>query len=292
MPEVQWCDIFPMKVVKSLGRSLAVALLTAVVFLLSCQSKMIYYPRPYDAVQVQDLTDQGGWKVEYTTSQGKQTAFYLPPAAKGVKEPAFVWFVFGGNGSLSLDYADQPPAWSRGLGYVFVDYPGYGLCEGRPNPANIRENALAVAEEIRVELGWSKEEMQARSGVFGHSIGCAAALIMADAMDMKRMVLCAPFTSLTDMGKLILGWPLCYLNTHRFDNVARLQSITGKGGARVIVFHGTQDEVIPVSMARTLQERFPAEVRLTEMKMSHHNDVVGDAQVEIGRAIRELSVPE
>jgi pimeloyl-ACP methyl ester carboxylesterase len=282
------------KFLKSLGRTLTIALLTCVVFLLSCQSKMIYFPRPYDTAQVQALEFEGGRKVEYTTSQGKQTAFYLPPkgSTDTKQPPPFVWFVFGGNGSLSLDYSDEAPFWDRKQGYVFVDYPGYGLCEGKPNPKRIQENAVAVAEKVRTDFGWTEEELRARSGVFGHSIGCAAALIMADNVQLHRAVLCAPFTSLTDMGRHVLGWPLCYINMHRFDNVARLEAITARGDAEVRIFHGAQDEVIPVSMARVLRDRFPKEVRYTEMSKSHHNDVVTDARAEIGQAIRELSTPD
>ncbi len=281
-----------MKVLKSLGRAVAMALLTCVVFLLSCQSNMIYYPRPYDTAQIRELEAEGGRKLEYTTSQGRQTAFYLPPrdGPAGAPPPS-VWFIFGGNGSLSLDYADQPRFWDPGAGYVFVDYPSYGLCEGRPNPDRIRENGLGAAETLRKELGWTEAELRRRSGVFGHSIGCAAALITADAMELKRIVLCAPFTSLTEMGRLVLGWPLCHLNRHRFDNVARLESIAKRGGARVRIFHGTGDEVIPVRMAHEIRDQFPGLVQYTEMKESHHNDVVSDARNDIGRAIRELSAP-
>jgi hypothetical protein len=281
------------KALKSLGRMLTIALLTCVVFLLSCQSKIIYYPRPYDTAQVKAFEGEGGRKLEYTTSQGKQTAFYLPPqeGANPSQPPPFVWFVFGGNGSLSLDYSDEPPFWDKKLGYVFVDYPGYGLCQGSPNPKRIGENASTVAEKLRKEFGWTEEEFRARSGVFGHSIGCASALIMADNMHLNRAVLCAPFTSLTDMGRVVLGWPLCYINMHRFDNVARLDSIAARGNAEVRIFHGTHDEVIPVRMAHALRDRFPRQVRYTEMNKSHHNDVVTDAREDIGRAIRELSTP-
>jgi pimeloyl-ACP methyl ester carboxylesterase len=282
------------KFLKSLGRTLTIALLTCVMLLLSCQSKMIYFPRPYDAAQVQVFEAQGGRKLEYTTSQGRQTAFYLPPQgdAGANQPPPFVWFVFGGNGSLSLDYSDEAPFWDKSLGYVYVDYPGYGLCEGSPNPKRIQENAVAVAEKVRAEFGWTEEQLRARSGVFGHSIGCAAALIMADSAQLHRAVLCAPFTSLTDMGRHILGWPLCHINMHRFDNVARLQSIAARGNAEVRIFHGTHDEVIPVRMAQALRDRFPQQVRYTEMSESHHNDVVSDARAEIGQAIRELSTPD
>src|SRR5205085_1923334 len=85
----------------------------------------------------------------------------------------------------------------------------------------------------------------------GHSLGAAAALSAADALSLTRVVLLAPFTSMTDMARRTVGWPLCYINRHRFDNLARLAALASRG-ARVHVFHGALDEVIPVALGFAL----------------------------------------
>lgn len=277
-----------MRLLRIAARTLAWSSLSLVVLLLSCQSRLIYHPRPYDRSTLWDLEQRQGRRVEFTTSQGAQTAFYLPPRGQAGAAPAFLWIVCGGNGSLALDYAGEPLRWDERFGYLFVDYPGYGLCKGTPNPKSIEENVVGAAETLRRELGWSEAEFCGRTAAFGHSIGCAAALMGADTMHLRGAVLCAPFTTMTDMGRRVLGWPLCYLNLHRFDNVARLR-VLHERGTPVRLFHGTQDEVIPVGMSRTMAAHFTRTVELNEVTEGHHNDVVQLARESIGTAMLELS---
>jgi predicted esterase len=275
---------------KTAGRTLALGALGLVTLLLSCQSKLMYFPRPYEKGALWDLDKREGRRLEYTTSQGNQVAFYLPPKADPKAAPSFVWIVCGGNGSLALDYSGEAMHWDGKFGYLFVDYPGYGLCEGSPNPARIEESLVAAVTALQKELGWSDEDLRMRSGALGHSIGCAGALMAVDKLQLKAAVLCNPFTTMTDMGRLVLGWPLCYLNLHRFDNVARLKALEpGKSGARVHIFHGVEDEVIPVRMSREMAAAFPETVKLTEVKHTGHNDVIMQARREIGEAMEKLA---
>jgi pimeloyl-ACP methyl ester carboxylesterase len=259
-----------------------------VVFLVSCQESLIYYPKPYGAADLASIDSRGARHIEITTSQGHQVAFYLPSRKAPSQPPEFLWMVFGGNGSLALDYASETVGWDARFGYLFVDYPGYGLCQGTPNPARIEESIVTFKEKLQGELGWNDVEFRERTGIFGHSIGCAAGLIAADRLQLQSAVLCAPFTTMTDMAKRVIGWPLCYLNRHRFDNIARLNAITARG-AQVRIFHGRDDQAIPISMSRKLAAKFPQNVRFTEVPDCGHNDVVSLAGPEIGQALRELA---
>ena len=277
-----------MKLLKIAGRTLAWCSLALVLLLLSCQSRLMYFPRPYERAELWDLEERHGHRLEYTTSQGKQVAFYLPPRAHPRQQPDFLWIVTGGNGSLSLDYSGEALHWDGRFGYLFVDYPGYGLCGGSPNPARIAENTKAAASVLRKELGWSEEQFRERTGVFGHSMGAAAALMTADDLKLNKAVLCSPFTTMTDMGRIVLGWPLCYLNMHRFNNVTRLSALDTQG-AQVRIFHGMDDEVIPVQMSRDLHGRFPHTTTLIEIEGGRHNDVVMMGRKEITAALRQLA---
>ena len=275
-----------MKWLRSFLRMVLAAILFLVAGLWLFQHKLMYFPRPYDKPQLWDLEHRDGQRLEVHTSQGRQVAFYLPPQEKS-PAPAFVWWICGGNGSLSLDYSGYPLHWDPRFGYLFVDYPGYGLCEGDPNPDHISETMRALAPVLQNVLHWSEDDLRQRCGVLGHSLGCAAGLIAADQLHFRRVVLCAPFTTMTAMAKLTVGWPLCYLNRNCFDNVARLKSILAEG-AEVRIFHGDQDEVIPVAMSRSLAAQFP-KIRYREVAGSHHNEIVMDAQQEIGTALFDLS---
>jgi hypothetical protein len=49
--------------------------------------------------------------------------------------PHNVWIVFGGNGAAALDWIDLVRDFPDPCtGFLFVDYPGYGICEGKTNP--------------------------------------------------------------------------------------------------------------------------------------------------------------
>ena len=277
-----------MKLLRLAARCVLWALLAMAVLLLWCQAALIYHPNVYQKPALWELEKLGGHFLSITTSQGKQTAFYLPARKGPPHSPEFLWFVFGGNGSLALDYLGETLRWDERFAYVFVDYPGYGLCEGNPNSARIAESIKEIAVKVRSELHWSEAEMQQRCGVLGHSLGCAAALIAADDLKLTRAVLCAPFTTMTAMARGLVGWPLCYLNYHGFDNVSRLAALSASN-ARVRAFHGQADEVIPVTMSRELVKMFPQMMQLQEMPDCHHAEIVMDARTEIGSAMLELS---
>lgn len=264
------------------------AALSAVLFLVSCQERLIYYPKPYGPAELSTLAARGGKRLEVPTSQGRQVAFYLPSRKAPAQPPEILWLVFGGNGSLALDYLPETAGWDGRFGYLFVDYPGYGLCEGSPNPARIEESIVTLTGKLQGDLRWDDAEFRARTGVIGHSLGCAAGLIAADRLQLRRAVLCAPFTTMTDMARRVIGWPLCYINRHRFDNIARLTAITARG-AQVRIFHGRDDEAIPISMGRKLSALFPQAVRFTEVPDCGHNEVVPLASQDIGVALRELT---
>ena len=149
---------------------------------------------------------------------------------------------------------------------------------------------MALTKKLQTELHWSDEQFRARTGVFGHSLGCAAGLIAMEQLHLQHGVFCAPFTTMTEMARRVVGWPLCYINHHRYDNIARLAAIEPRG-AQVRIFHGKEDDAISVTMSRTLAGKFPRTIRLVEVPSAGHNDVVNAACIEIGTAMRELVAP-
>lgn len=261
-------------------------LLIPVLLFLWYQSKLIYYPNAYYPGYRRTLQKNHGQPIEYQTSQGKQVAFYIPPRNLGgdAAEPKMIWVCFAGNGSLAMDWLQYLPEWDGKFAYLLVDYPGYGDCQGAPTPGRIRDNGLGAVTALAAYLHQNQEQLKTRLGMLGHSIGCAPALMTADALSLKRIVLVAPFTTLTDMARHVVGWPLCYLNLHRFDNVSHLASLCRKG-AKVTIFHGTDDEVIPISMSRALAAAHPGEVTLHEEAGQNHNFILGNKCKEIGAAM-------
>ena len=278
------------RLLRKLGGILAALYLVAAWALWFFQDRFLFHPKPYAASALTQVEERGGRRLVVTTSQGRQVAFYKPPREHGAEAPAFVWFVFPGRGSLALDYWGHTSYWDRRFAYVFVDYPGYGLCEGQPSTAPIGESVSAIAAELCRALGWTENDLRQHAGVLGHSMGCAAALQAADHLRLSRAVICAPFTSLQAMAQHVVGWPLCYLQRQSFDNVERIAALEASGiAAQIRVFHGTNDHTIPVEMSRSLADRFPKTVQLTLAPGATHGGIMLDAREKIGRAMQELA---
>jgi uncharacterized protein len=272
-------------------RSVITRLLTVALLLLAmplllitgCQSRLIYFPRPYAPETKRDWQARhGGRFIDYQTGEGKQRAFLQG----NLRSPRNLWVVCGGNGSLALDWSDWLAEHGpREDAFLLVDFPGYGDCEGSPHPSRIRENFRKALPEAWKSLGITPDPSRLR--FFGHSLGGAACLIGAADQGISRGVLLAPFTSTMDMAREVTGMPVGFLVWHRFDNQARLADLQGKGSSKVIILHGKADEVIPVDMSRTLAAEFPGMVSLVEIKDGRHNTVQATHPHLLEEALRE-----
>lgn len=97
-------------------------------FIVSCQSRLIYFPRPYGAGVTAGWQRQSAGKtVDFQTSQGRQRAFLQG----NLSSPRNLWIVCGGNGTVALDWSEWLARHApRQDAWLLVDFPGYGDCEG------------------------------------------------------------------------------------------------------------------------------------------------------------------
>lgn len=252
--------------------------------LLSCfQSKVIYFPRPYEPGKTSEWkADTDGKAIDYNTSQGKQRAFLQGK----LKSPRNLWVVCGGNGTVALDWSEwlmeHAPAEDA---WLLVDFPGYGDSEGKPSPKTIREN-LATAVPIALkEVGITD---QSRLRFFGHSLGAAACLIASQEFGIQRGVLISPFTSTMDMAKHMTRLPIGFLVWHRFDNSERLKELAARGPGHVVILHGTDDESIPYAMSEKLAAEHQRIVRLVKIDGGRHNTIHDTNTMDVEAALREI----
>lgn len=257
-----------------------------VLLITGCQSKLIYFPRDYPAgAPATWARETGGRILDYRTGQGTQQAYLLG----NLKQPQRLWVVCGGNATLALEWS----AWLRAHApsndaWLLVDYPGYGECEGSPTPGRIRESFRELLPVAAREVGMSLPADAGRLRFFAHSLGGSAVLIAACDHGIRQGVLMAPFTSTMDMAQQVLGLPVGFLVWHRYDNEARLDELVAAGPAKIVIVHGTRDEIIPVAMGRSLAARHPGSISFREIPTAHHNDLPEVAQQALVEAIREV----
>jgi len=254
--------------------------LVAVIYLK--QHSMVYHPRQYDGSYVQALPP-GGEEISYTMPFGKQTAFYVPARNDG-RLPTRLWVAFCGNGSLALDWTTILAGYPNSNdAFLLVDYPGYGKCQGYASIASMRASSDAALNTLAKRLGVSEEEMETRLCTIGHSMGSAVAIDFAARHRVERVVAISAFTTLREEAARIIGGPLSHLMIESYDNRSGIAEIRKRNPeAKIAIFHGTDDEVIPVRMGRELAQKFPF-IDFFPVEGADHVGILSDAHDKIIR---------
>jgi pimeloyl-ACP methyl ester carboxylesterase len=251
----------------------ALVLLGLGALLVLFQDRLIYFPLRYSTAQLEEARAVGVQEVRFRTSQGNQAAFFWRNEDSDTA-PQTVWLLFGGNGDVALAWMSLVRAFpGRRTVFLLIDYPGYGICEGRPNPQTILENSERALQTFLEVKGW-KLDSDALC-VLGHSLGGAAALQFAAKYAVRKILLVSTFTSMEDMVRAQIRIPLGGLLRHRFDNVESLNAILSQNEVPEIrIFHGQADEIVPPKMGRTLAQLDPSRIKFSEIPGARHNDIV------------------
>jgi hypothetical protein len=173
---------------------------------------------------------------------------------------------FHGNGEQISNLRELGRALhERGVGFLAVEYPGYGSNPGSPSEQGMYEAAEVALADLRAS-GVGPE----RTVLSSRSIGGGVAVEMARRGHGARMVLLAPFTSVTEIASGLFPFlPTRLLVRDPFDNAAKAPGIN----VPVLIFHGDQDEVIPVEMGQRLGRLFPRATMET-IPGARHNDLL------------------
>ncbi len=246
-----------------------------VLFTVSCQHKLIYFPRPYPVGFAQEWEKQypPSKILRYQTSQGQQSAFLIMP--QSAKKPEHLWLICCGNGTLAAEWTEWLDAGApKNDAYLLLDYPGYGDCQGSSTPKRIRENIAAALPLAAKQCAMSIEDLKTRGRFLGHSLGCAAALMGACDYSLPTGILIAPFTSSMDMAEKMLGLPVGWVVTHRFDNRARIKQWIAQNGRQIHIFHSDDDAVIPLKMGQELAVIDPSRIAITTVPGGGHDALI------------------
>ncbi len=230
--------------------------LCAVLF--AAQRSLIY---PAPRTEPANLRGQPGFGVVPLANGLDVDRFYLPapPGAPTVVH-------FHGNGEQLLGQRELGQALGdAGLGFLAVEYPGYGASPGSPSEAGLYASAEAALQFLR-DQGVKPEDIV----LSGRSLGSGVAVEMARRGYGARMVLVSPYTSMVAMGQRTLPFlPAALLMRDRFQSLDKARDIP----IPVLIIHGEEDEVVPVDMGRALGQRFP-HARVVTVPGAHHNDVL------------------
>ena len=250
------------------------------------QGKLIYFPQRYSSSS-KEL--QSVEMISYPSGGKEQKLFLYPPDR--LAPPNEVWWLFGGNGSVALNWVDLVGA--AGLredqAFVLFDYPGYGLSEGKPTDQTIARSVDASLPVVAKQLGLSEAELKSRSRSIGHSLGAAVALDTAARHGFPEVIMISPFTTMKAMAKRQVGPVFALFLAHHYDNESALDRWLKLPVAESLtIFHGERDRIIPVSMSRELVARGADSEKISMIPVPEvgHNDII----MRIAPAVVEIVV--
>jgi len=202
-------------------------------------------------------------------------AWWLPAASPD----APVMLCLHGNGGNISHRTDKMRLFhDAGASQLWLDWRGYGESGGSPDEQGLYRDALT---------GWAwlnavKAVPASRLVLYGESLGNGPAIELATRGLAAGLIVDSGFTSLADMGRLVLPWFPMKLAALRFDNLARLPRVT----VPTLFLHSPQDDIIPYEMAlRNLGASGAAKKRLVDMKGSHNEGFL-DMGPAYGAAIK------
>jgi fermentation-respiration switch protein FrsA (DUF1100 family) len=245
----------------ALGLALAYVVLALLAWLFQDR---LAFPAPRGAVpDPEALGVRNGERVELTLAGGTKLAGWFLRASgveSGTAGPGLLWF-YGNGENIARIWPIlrefQPP----GVALLVVDYPGYGGSQGRASEPAIYEAAEAAFAALA-----ARPEVS-RVYVYGRSLGSAVAVHTAASQPAAGLILESPFTSAAAMARLHYGLVPRVLLRLKLDSAATIRRVN----CPVLIFHGTEDRLVPISMGESLAAAAPGPVEFVTIPGASHN---------------------
>lgn len=195
-----------------------------------------------------------------------------------------VLFLHGNAGTVADRIPIAEGLVGEGLPVLLLEYRGYGRSQGRPSEEGLHEDALA-GWGFLLELGWASR----RQVVFGRSMGAAVAARLVAECPSGGLILESAFTSLRDMARLLYPFLPGFFSSRlegRFDTRRQTESVR----APLLVIHGEEDDLVPVTMGRSVYEAGKGPKVWMPVPGAGHNDVYWVGGEEYFRRIRDFAL--
>ena len=222
--------------------SLAAAYVSMVVALAVFQRRLQYFPdRRLTHLAQTGMRD--GEELRITTADGETLVAWFFPAKNGL--PLILYF--HGNGGALVDRGPRFRMFTaRGYGLLAVSYRGYGGSTGSPTQNGLMLDGEAAYREARAR-GYHGDHIV----ILGASLGTGVATALAATHEAAALALEAPYLSALDVALAHYPlFPVRWLMLDRFRSDLAISEVH----IPVLMVHGEEDDVVPISSAKRLFE--------------------------------------
>jgi pimeloyl-ACP methyl ester carboxylesterase len=217
------------------------------------QDSLIFHPQPLAEPQRVAVARSSAAQSIFIDADGTRLHAWHVPG-----DPLVIYF--GGNAEEVSWMLDEAAARTPGVGWLLVDYRGYGSSGGAPSEKALVADALRWFDHVKTNK---------KIYVFGRSLGSGVAVQLAAQRTLAGVIVVTPFDSLVEVGKrhypfLPVGWML----KHRFDSMALAPKIS----APLLCVVAMDDEIIPMEHAKRLHDAWGGPKRWVELAGAGHNN--------------------
>jgi uncharacterized protein len=207
------------------------------------QDAILFHPSPIARHEKYDFMDQHCREITipYDRETSLNIVQFNPPSDS---TPKAVVLYFHGNRKNIGWYAKYAANFTKnGFAVWMIDYPGYGKSTGKFTEQRLYDFALQLYKLARTRY------QPANIIIYGKSLGTCIASQLASIRDCRYLILETPCYSMDALvAHYFPIYPVNRMLHYHFPVYEYIQ----KADAPVIIFHGTDDGVIPYSQARRL----------------------------------------
>jgi len=196
---------------------------------------------------------------------GRVEAWYIPAPEVSLENPGPAVVFFHGNAEI-IDYQDHIVGGYRRLGcsMLLPEYRGYGRSAGKPSEKALVADAVRFYDQLV-----TREDVDASRIVFhGRSLGGGVAAQLAARRKPAALILESTFRSLAIMAHEYFVPSFLARHPLRTDRVVPEIDVP------LLILHGANDTIIPVTHGRKLRDLAPPGTIYVEYDCGH-NDFPG-----------------
>ncbi len=187
-------------------------------------------------------------------------------------QPTILYF-HGNAGNLGDRAARFQRYAALGYGVATMSYRSYGGSTGSPSEANNIADARLLYDSL-VSEGIAPQDIV----LYGESLGSGVAVQLASFVPVGGVVLDAPYTSIVKIAARAYPYlPVRPLLSDKYESERFIANI----GTPLLILHGAQDSIIPVSEGQTLFDLAEEPKKIVVFPRGQHTDLDDHGAVRV-----------
>lgn len=178
------------------------------------------------------------------------------------KDEKIILYLHGNYGNLTDRSAQFEDFVKDGFGVLGVSYRGYFGSGGKPTEAGLIKDGEAALKFL-LDQGFLPKDIV----LFGESLGSGIVVQLASRFEVFAVILESPFSSVTSVAQKRYWFaPIGLLLLDKYNSI----KFAPKIASPVLIFHGTEDRVVPFEEGKKLFDAINSPKKFIEVQGAGH----------------------